>query len=136
LPRLLDPDSPLGSFRMPQFNEAGFPSWQLTGREARFGEDGLLFIRDPRIAVYEGTGGRSPTLHIDSNEARVDLSANIARSTAAVRIAGEGFEGTGQRWKWVGSEDLLVLEEGVRFSFVDGFQPRGSLSPTTEEATP
>lgn len=135
LPRLLDLDSPLGSFRMPQFNEAGFPSWQLTGKEARFGEDGLLLIRDPHIAVYEGTGGRTPTLRIDSDEARVDLTTNLARSTAPVRIEGDGFEGIGKQWQWHGSEDLLVLEAGVRFSFADGFRPRGPVRTNGEEPT-
>jgi len=121
---------------MPQFNEAGFPSWQLTGREARFGENGLLFIRDPLIAVYEGSGGRTTTLHIHSDEAQVDLASTVARSKAAVRIAGDGFEGTGERWKWVGGEDLLILEDGVRFSFANGFRPRGSSPLATEGAGP
>lgn len=128
-PPAVSPDSPIGAFSMPRFNQEGFAAWRMDGQKGVFESRRQIRLEGLRISIFDGAETGLITLRLWADSARVDLEREFAHSEGRVEVEGDGFRGGGENWEWNGAEGRVTLNRNVRFDFESKFLQPSRDSP-------
>jgi hypothetical protein len=109
--------TPIRDFSVPTFNDAGFRTMQVRGREAILLGASEAELRDVTITLFSGDASARVDTVFLSSAARLLSEERRVTGSDVVRVLGQGFELKGVDWEYRHSERRLLVKDGVRVVF-------------------
>jgi hypothetical protein len=109
--------TPIRDFSVPTFNDAGFRTMQVRGREAILLAANEAELRDVTITLFSGDAASRVETVFLSSTARLLSEERRVFGSDVVRVIGQGFELQGVDWHYRHPDRRLEVNDGVRVVF-------------------
>lgn len=109
--------APIINFSLPTFTHPeGYRNWLIRGSEAWMGDENVIDVKELSLTVFSGDAANridtmmlSPAARVLPNEEEV-----TGPSTLRVINLSDGFEATGEGWKYTRKTKTVTLDKKVR----------------------
>lgn len=115
----LVPDAPVSNFRLPMFGDEGFLIRDLRGDEARYVSEDQIDLSGMRLLIFNETRPERLETKIVSPQATMFIQKNEIVGTETITVEGDNFLVTGEKWRWIGDEKSVVIDENVKVTFFE-----------------
>ncbi len=107
------PNAPIVNFRLPMFNELGYKTWEVNGREGRYINENRVEITSLELKVFTGDASGAIETEITSPLAIVQPGDRVVSGPGQLRVVGRGFEIFGDDWTYEDAGKKLTLRRSV-----------------------
>jgi lipopolysaccharide export system protein LptC len=108
---------PILNFSLPTFTHPdGFRDWLIRGSEALVSEEPAIDVKELNVTIFTGDASNRIDTLLLSPAARVLPEEKIITSAATLRVinTNDGFEATGEGWKYTHQDKTVTLHAKVR----------------------
>jgi len=113
----IQPNAPIRSFSLPSFNELGFRTMLVRGREAIVVGKTEVKLQDMTLTVFSGDeSARVETVFLSSS-ATVRSDERAVFGDETVRVITDEFELIGTRWRYDHDPKKILITSGARVVF-------------------
>jgi len=113
----IQPNAPIRSFSLPSFNEKGFRTMLVRGREAIVVGKTEVQLQDMTLTVFSGDEhARVETVFLSSS-AKVRSDERAVFGDETVRVITDEFELIGTRWRYEHDPKRILITSGARVVF-------------------
>jgi hypothetical protein len=110
-------NAPILNFSLPSFNEQGFRTMLVRGREAIVASKTEARLRDMTLTVFSGDAeARVETVFV-SPAATVRLDERVVFGEESVRVVNDTFELIGTDWRYEHDAKRILIRAGARVVF-------------------
>lgn len=109
--------APVKNFALPFFNDEGFHTMLIRGREALLANPERIALSDMALTLFRGDEAQTVDTVILSPAATVEPRAEIIRGPATVRLVRDDLELTGTDWAYDHRAAKITIQKGARILF-------------------
>ena len=109
--------APIINFSLPTYtNPEGYRNWLIRGSEARLTEPNVIDVKELSLTVFSGDASNRIDTMMLSPAARVLTEEQVITGESSLRVINlnDGFEATGEGWKYTHKNKTVVLTKKVR----------------------
>ena len=109
--------APIINFSLPTYtNPDGYRKWLIRGSEARLTEPNVIDVKELSLTVFSGDASNRIDTMMLSPAARVLTEEQVITGESSLRVINlnDGFEATGEGWKYTHKNKTVVLTKKVR----------------------
>ncbi len=110
-------NAPILNFSLPSFNEQGFRTMLVRGREAIVTSKTEARLRDMTLTVFSGDAAARVETVFVSPAATVRLDERVVFGEESVRVVNDRFELLGTDWRYEHDAKRIVIRAGARVVF-------------------
>lgn len=113
----VSPKAPIINFSLPTFtNPDGYRHWLVRGSEAWMTEQNTINVKELTLSVFSGDASNRIDTMMLSPSARVQPNEQIITGDSTLRVINlhDGFEATGEGWKYTDKNKEVTLHKKVR----------------------
>ncbi|MDR0595659.1 MAG: hypothetical protein LBF94_03150 [Puniceicoccales bacterium] len=107
--------SPARGLYVPIFDANGVKTWEITGSTGEVRDDGHIAVSN--VLINRCGKDNSVIFFIESPQANVVPSSNIAAGDGLVLLRGKNFVAVAKNWKFFGKEKKFVANKDVMVVF-------------------
>ena len=109
--------APIINFSLPTFtNPDGYRNWLIRGSEAWITEQNIIDVKELSLTVFSGDASNRIDTMMLSPSARVRTDEQVITGDTTLRVINlnDGFEATGEGWKYTNKDKTVTLFKKVR----------------------
>jgi hypothetical protein len=110
-------NAPILNFSLPSFNEQGFRTMLVRGREAVVVSKTEARLRDMTLTVFSGDAAARVETVFVSPAATVRLDERVVFGEDSVRVVNDKFELLGTDWRYEHDAKRILIRAGARVVF-------------------
>jgi hypothetical protein len=110
-------NAPILNFSLPSFNEQGFRTMLVRGREAIVTSKIEARLRDMTLTVFSGDAAARVETVFVSPAATVRLDERVVFGEESVRVVNDRFELLGTDWRYEHDAKRILIRAGARVVF-------------------
>lgn len=110
-------NAPILNFSLPSFNEQGFRTMLVRGREAIVTSKTEARLRDMTLTVFSGDAAARVETVFVSPAATVRLDERVVFGEESVRVVNDRFELLGTDWRYEHDAKRILIRAGARVVF-------------------
>jgi len=113
----MEPDAPVQDFVLPRFDDEGYRTWDLAGRQGIYVSPEQIDVLGMRLRLFKPRQPDTLDLQIESPRASIMIRENRARGDGSLLVLGSTFSLSGVDWQWSGETGTIQVERDVRVAF-------------------
>ncbi|OHE71160.1 MAG: hypothetical protein A2007_04625 [Verrucomicrobia bacterium GWC2_42_7] len=110
-------DKPIKNFKTLMFNDKGYRSWEISGREGLYINDNLVEIKDMHLQTFHGDQQGTLESTVLSPTATLFVKEHVMQGEKEIKILGQDYSVEGEDWKWNGSQKKFWINKSVKVEF-------------------
>lgn len=109
-------NDPLLNFHITCFEKAGYPTFQLRGKEASYVQENLMKVKNLSIQAFSKAKAQTQYV-LESDEAVIEFEKKQAHGNSLLEVSSHDFQLTGKNWKWNGLTKSIEINKEVKIIF-------------------
>lgn len=110
-------NAPVKNFSLPSFNDAGFRTMLIRGREAVIHSEREIRLSDMTLTLFSGDETTKVETVLVSPTAVIDPAEQLVTGQDFVRLIGQDVEVSGSQWRYEHGEKRILIGKDARVVF-------------------